>query len=271
MDIDLLIGRLVVKKDDMNKIEQLLNKKQDKLLSMYFTAGFPALESTVEIINELEKNRVDLIEIGIPFSDPVADGPVIQQSNTISIENGMTLKKLFEQLDQRKTVSRIPKIMMGYFNPVLKYGVEEFCKSCQHTGIDGVIIPDLPISEFEEKYASLFEMYGIHFIFLVSPQTSVERLQKINNLSKSFVYAVSTNSTTGGAINFDAQQNYFRKLQESLSCPFLIGFGVKDKNSFRSACQYANGAIIGSAFIKVLAEKGDMKENIRNFIHQIKN
>lgn len=255
----------------MNKIENLLKKKSNNILSVYFTAGFPALESTVEIINELERNKVDLIEIGIPFSDPVADGPVIQQSNTISIENGMTLKKLFEHLEKISTQSKIPKIMMGYFNPVFKYGVKEFCKSCQHAGIDGVIIPDLPISEFEEKYASLFETYGIHFIFLVSPQTSVERLNKINKLTKSFVYAVSTNSTTGGAINFDAQQTYFRKLQDSLSSPFLIGFGVKDKNSFRSACQYANGAIIGSAFIRVLTEKGDMNENIRNFIHQIKN
>jgi len=254
----------------MNKIGQLLNKKQDKLLSIYFTAGFPALESTNEIINELEKSNVDLIEIGIPFSDPVADGPVIQFSNSTSIENGMTLQKLFNQLDEIKNTSMIPKILMGYFNPILKYGVEEFCKSCYNVGVDGVIIPDLPIYEYENYYKDLFEKYGIHFIFLVSPQTSLERLQQIDSMSTSFIYAVSTNSTTGGKADLNLQAEYFNKLKSNLKRPFLIGFGVNDNESFSTACNYANGAIIGSAFINALTKNGVLNKNIREFINEIR-
>ncbi|HRW62681.1 MAG TPA: tryptophan synthase subunit alpha [Bacteroidales bacterium] len=254
----------------MNKIDQLLNKKQDKLFSIYFTAGFPALESTTNIINELEKSNVDLIEIGIPFSDPVADGPVIQFSNSASIENGMTLKKLFNQLDEIKNTSKIPKILMGYFNPILKYGVEEFCKSCKNVGIDGVIIPDLPIYEYENKYQDVFKKHGIHFIFLVSPQTSLERLQQIDSLSTSFIYAVSTNSTTGGKADLNLQADYFKRLKSNLTNPFLIGFGVKDNESFSIACNYANGAIIGSAFINAISQSGDLKKNIQEFIHMIR-
>lgn len=255
----------------MNKLNKLFEQKQKNLLSIYFTAGYPNLNNTTDIIRELEKNDVDLIEIGIPFTDPVADGPIIQQSNSISIENGMTLKILFKQLEEIKSISTIPKVMMGYFNPILKFGVEAFCKSCKRLGVDGVIIPDLPICEFDEKYAKIFDEYGIHFIFLVSPQTSTERLQEINQLSKSFIYAVSTNSTTGGRINFDDQKAYFQSLKEHLTQPFLIGFGVKDQNTFNAACQYSNGAIIGSAFVQVLANSGRLKENIKNYIQQIKN
>lgn len=255
----------------MNKLDRLFQQKETDILSIYFTAGYPKKDSTIDIIKNLEENQVDLIEIGIPFTDPVADGPIIQQSNSISIDNGMTLKILFKQLEEVKSESTIPKVMMGYFNPILKFGVEAFCKSCKRVGVDGVIIPDLPICEFDEKYAKIFDQYGIHFIFLVSPQTSTERLKEINKLSKSFIYAVSTNSTTGGGINFLAQKEYFKRLKEQLTRPFLIGFGVKDQNTFRYACQYSSGAIIGSAFVQILAKKGEIKENIKNYIQQIKN
>jgi tryptophan synthase alpha chain len=249
----------------MNKIDKLLNQKKQNILSVYFTAGYPELNSTTKIIEDLENSGADLIEIGIPFSDPVADGPVIQYSNNAAIENGITLALIFEQLEEISTKSKLPKIMMGYFNPVLKFGVERFCESCARVGIDGVIIPDLPLSEYHNQYQDIFRKYGIHFIFLVSPQTSKKRLYEIENLSTAFIYAVSTNSTTGGAVDFSKQKSYFSFLKEYISKPFLIGFGVKDNQSFADACSFANGAIIGSAFIKALSEK----KNIKNFIQQI--
>ncbi len=255
----------------MNKLDRLLKNKTTNLLSIYFTAGYPKLNDTKEIIDALEANGADLIEIGIPFSDPVADGPVIQFSNSAALENGMSLKKLFEQLMPKNNEGRIPKIMMGYFNPIFQFGVEKFCKECNTSGIDGVIIPDLPLDEFESSYKSIFNKYNIHFIFLVTPQTSVKRLMKIDNASTSFIYAVSTNSTTGGVADFKAQEEYFKCLKDTISKPFLIGFGVKNKSTFHSACNYANGAIIGSSFITAIAETGELKEKIRNFIHQIKN
>ena len=255
----------------MNKLDRLLENKTTNLLSIYFTAGYPELNDTKEIIDALEANGADLIEIGIPFSDPVADGPVIQFSNSVALENGMSLKKLFEQLKPKNNQGRIPKILMGYFNPVFQFGVEEFCKECNASGIDGVIIPDLPLDEFESGYKSIFNKYDIHFIFLVTPQTSVERLMKIDHVSTSFIYAVSTNSTTGGVVDFKWQVEYFKRLKDTISKPFLIGFGVKDTRTFHFACNYANGAIIGSSFITAIAETGELKEKIRNFIHQIKN
>jgi tryptophan synthase alpha chain len=254
----------------MNKIDKLLNSKRKDILSVYFTAGYPKLEDTNNIINELENNAVDLIEIGIPFSDPVADGPIIQYSNTSSIENGMTLNLLFDQLKMIKTISNIPKLLMGYFNPILKFGVEKLCKKCNEVGIDGLIIPDLPLHEFEINYKDLFQEYGIHFIFLVSPQTSRERLKQIDQQSTSFIYAVSTNSTTGGNTDLNLQAKYFSNLKNQLKSPFLIGFGVRDHKTFSTACEYANGAIIGSSFIKSLSEKGELEHKITNFTQQIR-
>ena len=254
----------------MNKLDILFNKKQENLLSIFFTAGYPKKDDTNEIINYLEESEVDLIEIGIPFSDPIADGPVIQFSNNAAIENGVNLKSIFNDLKILKEHSKIPKLLMGYFNPVLQYGIEQFCKDCKASGVDGVIIPDLPVDEFEVNYKKIFKNYGIHFIFLVSPQTSVERLQKIEQLSTSFIYAVSTNSTTGGDSNFESQKFYFKRLSEYLSKPFLIGFGVNDRESNQVACNYANGAIVGSSFIKVLTESGEMEKNIKEFIQSIK-
>ncbi|MGM0503932.1 MAG: tryptophan synthase subunit alpha [Bacteroidota bacterium] len=249
----------------MNKIDNLLNQKQYNILSVYFTAGYPELNSTTKIIEELENSGADLIEVGIPFSDPIADGPVIQYSNNAAIENGITLELIFTQLEQISAISNIPKIMMGYFNPVLKFGVERFCEKCVKVGIDGIIIPDLPLTEYKNQYQQIFKKYDIHFIFLVSPQTSKQRLSEIESLSTAFIYAVSTNSTTGGAVDFAKQKSYFSFLRQHLTKPFLIGFGVKDRPSFASACSFANGAIIGSAFIKALSEKNDVK----NFIQEI--
>jgi tryptophan synthase alpha chain len=255
----------------MNKLDILFNKKQRNLLSIFFTAGYPKKDDTTEIINCLEESDVDLIEIGISFSDPIADGPVIQFSNKVSIENGVSLKSIFDDLNNLNAHSRIPKLLMGYFNSVLQYGVEQFCEDCNASGVDGVIIPDLPADEFEVNYKDIFEKYGIHFVFLVSPLTSVERLKKIEDLSTSFIYAVSTNSTTGGTSDFDSQKFYFNRLNENLSKPFLIGFGVNDRESNQIACKYANGAIVGSSFIKVLSKSGEMGDNIKEFIQSIKN
>lgn len=255
-----------IKENKMNKIDQLLNKKQDNLLSVYFTAGFPTLNKTAGIIDELEEAGADLIEIGIPFSDPIADGPVIQYSNNVAIENGITLELIFDQLKDVKQAGKVPKILMGYFNPVLKFGVQRFCEQCADVGVDGIIIPDLPLLEYQHHYQKIFEQFGIHFIFLVSPQTSEERLKEIEKLSTAFIYAVSTNSTTGGAVDFDMQSEYFNFLKTNINKPFLIGFGVNNKKSFKKACSFANGAIIGSAFIKALSEKKDIKD----FIQQIK-
>lgn len=253
----------------MNKLDKLLKSKQRNLLSLYFTAGYPNLDDTVKILDYVDKYGADLVEIGIPFSDPIADGPIIQFSNSASIENGMNLSILFDQLSE--STGNIPKILMGYFNPIFKYGLEKFCKSCCDVGVDGVIIPDLPISEFQHKYQTIFEENNLHFIFLVSPQTSIERLKQIDSITGSFVYAVSTNSTTGSELNFESQNEYFQKLKTVLTKPFLIGFGVKDKASFQASCNYANGAIVGSAFIKSLSEHGDLKIKIRSFISQILN
>lgn len=254
----------------MNKLDQLFSKKKEDILSIYYTAGFPKLEDTGTILSELERCDVDLIEIGIPFSDPVADGPVIQFSNSVSLENGMTLKILFDQLKALDDEHKTPKILMGYFNPIYQLGIVEFCKKCKETGVDGVIIPDLPLIEYESKYKQIFHDYGIHFIFLVTPQTSIERLKQIDELSTSFIYAVSTNSTTGGSSDFSMQNDYFQRLKDHLKNPFLIGFGVKNKETFQSACRYADGAIIGSAFIQAITQKGILEENIQNFIQDIK-
>lgn len=241
----------------MNRINQKLNS-EGKLLSIYFTAGYPALHDTVQIIQDLEKNGVDMIEIGLPFSDPLADGPTIQESSTAALKNGMTTEKLFEQLkDIRKTVS-IPLIIMGYFNPMLQYGVEEFCKKCHEIGIDGLIIPDLPVAIYHEEYQAVFEKFGLINVFLITPQTSEERIRFIDSVSNGFIYMVSSASVTGSKSGFgNTQTEYFERIaQMNLKNPQVIGFGIKDAETFQAATKYAKGAIIGSAFIKHLAESG---------------
>lgn len=253
----------------MNRINQKLNEDK-KLLSIYFTAGYPNLYDTVPIIENLEKSGVDMIEIGLPFSDPLADGPTIQESSTQALKNGMTTQLLFEQLkDIRKKVS-IPLIIMGYFNPVLQYGVEEFCAKCQEIGIDGLILPDLPVDVYSEQYKSIFERYGLINIFLITPQTSNERIRFIDSVSNGFIYMVSSASTTGVKSGFNNEQtDYFKRVKDmNLNNPLIVGFGIFNNETFSQATTHTKGAIIGSAFIKYLSNEG--VEKISNFISKIK-
>ncbi|QNJ98189.1 tryptophan synthase subunit alpha [Constantimarinum furrinae] len=241
----------------MNRIKNKLSEN-NKLLSIYYTAGFPQLQDTVPILESLQQNGVDMVEIGLPFSDPIADGPTIQQSSAAALQNGMTTTVLFDQLkDIRKTVS-IPLILMGYFNPVLQYGVEEFCKKCNEIGIDGLILPDLPLEEYTLHYRPIFEKYMLSNIFLVTPQTPLARIKEIDSISNTFIYLVSSAGTTGTTRDIsEAQQVYFKRISAmKLSKPVIVGFGIKDKASFNEATKHTHGAIIGSAFIKMLATKG---------------
>ncbi|MFC5196275.1 tryptophan synthase subunit alpha [Bizionia hallyeonensis] len=249
----------------MNRINQKLQENK-KLLSIYFSAGYPNLKDTVPIIQKLAENGVDMIEIGLPFSDPLADGPTIQASSTKALKNGMTTEMLFNQLkDIRKTVS-IPLIIMGYFNPILQYGVEAFCKKCQEIGIDGFIIPDLPVDVYHDNYKALFEKYNLINVFLITPQTSDERIRFIDSVSNGFIYMVSSSSVTGSQSGFGkAELNYFKRIATmNLKNPQIIGFGISTNETFNQATEYAKGAIIGSAFIKHLENTGI--EKIHNFI-----
>ncbi|NQZ44089.1 MAG: tryptophan synthase subunit alpha [Flavobacteriaceae bacterium] len=253
----------------MNRINSAL-QKDHKLLSIYFTAGFPQLSDTVGIIESLERAGVDMIEIGLPFSDPLADGPTIQESSTDALRNGMHTELLFEQLkDIRKTVS-IPLIVMGYFNPMLQYGVEAFCKRCQEIGIDGLIMPDLPLDVYQEEYRALFEKYGLINVFLITPQTSDERIAQIDAASEGFIYMVSSASTTGAKSGFGSEQEaYFERIAGmGLQHPQIVGFGISNAETFQAATQQAKGAIIGSAFIKHLRTDGTGK--IADFISAIR-
>ncbi|MFT6934536.1 MAG: tryptophan synthase alpha chain [Maribacter sp.] len=253
----------------MNRINQKLQEDK-KLLSIYFTAGYPALNDTVKIIQDLENNGVDMIEIGLPFSDPLADGPTIQESSTTALKNGMTTEVLFNQLkDIRKTV-RIPLIVMGYFNPMLQYGVEAFCKRCYDIGIDGIIMPDLPLDVYQAEYESIFKKFGLINVFLITPQTSDERIQQIDAASDGFIYMVSSASVTGSKSEFGKQQeHYFERIAGmELDNPQIVGFGIKDSETFQTATKNAKGAIIGSAFIKHLTKHG--VEEIQSFITTIR-
>lgn len=252
----------------MNRINQKL-KEDKKILSIYFTAGYPAINDTATIIKNLEKNGVDMIEIGLPFSDPLADGPTIQASSTAALKNGMTTEKLFEQLkDIRQTVS-IPLIIMGYFNPMLQYGIENFCKICQEVGIDGLIIPDLPVDVYNEQYKAIFEAYGLINVFLITPQTSDERIRYIDSVSNGFIYMVSSASTTGAKVGFgNAQTEYFERIANmNLKNPQIVGFGISNNETFTQATKYAKGAIIGSAFVKHITNKGI--DSIETFVNTI--
>ncbi len=252
----------------MNRINQKL-KEDKKLLSIYFTAGYPSLNDTVTIIQNLEKSGVDMIEIGLPFSDPLADGPTIQASSTQALKNGMTTEVLFNQLkDIRKSVS-IPLIIMGYFNPLLQYGVEAFCKKCQDIGIDGLIIPDLPVDVYHDEYKTIFEHYGLINVFLITPQTSDERIHFIDSVSNGFIYMVSSASVTGSQSGFGEENTtYFKRIADMhLKNPQIVGFGISDHKTFTQATAYAKGAIIGSAFIKHLtSKKVDSIDEFVNFV-----
>lgn len=255
----------------MNRINKLFKEKQHTVLSVYFTAGHPQLDDTTIIIEELTKNGVDMIEIGIPFSDPLADGPVIQQSSHKALMNGMSLKVLFKQLGTIRRKISIPLLLMGYINPVMQYGMENFLEKAKETGMDGIILPDLPLQVYLDEYEEIFIKYEIPLIFLISPQTSNERIRKIDGISKTFIYAVSASSTTGIKHSIaESQETYFKRIKEmGLNNPFLIGFGISNKETFLKACQYSNGAIIGTAFIKALEQPGKLQDTIASFVKKI--
>ncbi len=255
----------------MNRLKQLFEEKKGNILSIYFTAGYPHLNSTLDIAEALEKAGADFLEIGVPYSDPLADGPVIQNSSQTAIENGMTVKVLFEQLKElRKRVS-IPVLLMGYVNPVLQYGIENFCAKCAEVGVDGLIVPDLPMYEYEELYRGCFEQHGLSNIFLITPTTSEARIRKIDDLSRGFIYLLSTSSTTGKNLSVSNEvEDYFARISNmKLKNPTMIGFGISDNKSFSKASQYANGAIVGSAFVKLLGDENYL-EKIPAFISSLK-
>lgn len=255
----------------MGRISKLFQSRTSKVLNIYCTAGYPQLESTLEVMSALEKNGADMIELGIPYSDPLADGPVIQQSSRIALDNGMTIKKLFEQLKDFRQKITIPVILMGYMNPVLQYGFEKFCADAATIGVDGLILPDLPEYEFESGYGPVIKKHGLDFIFLVTPETRDERIKKLDSLSSGFLYAVSSSSTTGSNKQLSSSHPYFKKLNElNLRNPVLVGFGIKDRQSFEEACFYAHGAIIGSAYIKALESSENIEITTEIFIKSVK-
>ncbi len=242
----------------MNRIDRLFSGSPQRLLSIYFCAGAPTLDGTADVIRSLAREGVDMIEIGIPFSDPMADGPVIQDAATKALRNGMTLEKLFSQLEGIRRDVDIPLILMGYLNPVFRYGFEAFCKRCVEVGVDGMIIPDLPFKDYMESYKAVAERYGLRFIMLITPETSEERVRLIDAHTSGFIYMVSSAATTGAQKDFDAQkQAYFRRIEQmNLRIPRMVGFGISNKQTFDAACEHASGGIIGSRFVTLLDQAG---------------
>lgn len=256
----------------MNRIDNLFKHKNKDILSVYFTAGYPNLEDTVPVIKSLERNGVELIEIGIPFSDPMADGVVIQASATQALKNGMSLKILFEQLtDIRKEVS-IPLVLMGYFNPILQYGFENFCIAAKKCGIDGVIIPDLPYEQYVNDYKDIADAHQLHMIMLITPETSEERIKLIDKNSNGFIYMVSSASVTGVKNTFgDENVKYFERINSmSLKNPRLIGFGISNKATFDAACANSSGAIIGSKFVTLLGSEGSVDRAVEELVKAVR-
>lgn len=254
----------------MNRLKELFDTKKN-ILSIYYTAGYPSLGDTVAIAEALQESGADLLEIGFPYSDPVADGPVIQASSKQALDNGMDLKLLFEQLKELRSKVSIPVLLMGYVNPMLQFGIENFCKACAEVGVDGCIVPDLPMTEYEELYAPVFKEYGLSNIFLITPQTSPERIQKIDALSNGFIYLLSSSATTGQNLQVsDTTSAYFSRIADlKLKNPTMIGFGISSRETFDKACAYANGAIIGSAFVKSL-DANDVKGSVKRFMQDFK-
>ena len=256
----------------MNRIKKLFSDKKKNVVSIYFTAGFPQLNDTNTVLNALQKHGADLVEIGMPYSDPLADGPVIQHSNMIALHNGTTIKKLFEQLKDCRSNIYLPLILMGYLNPVLQYGIEKFCSEAHNAGIDGIILPDLPLHEYETECKKVFEKYKLDFIFLITPETSEKRIRKIDAISKGFVYAVSSSSITGADKDMSAQQKYFQNLESmKLKNPIMFGFGIKDNKTFSQACKHTSGAIIGTAYIKAIENSNNIDIDTEKFLNSILN
>ncbi|MDD2298299.1 MAG: tryptophan synthase subunit alpha [Fermentimonas sp.] len=255
----------------MNRIDKLFQEKKNNILSVYFTAGYPKLDDTVKVIQSLEENGVDMLEIGVPFSDPMADGPVIQSSGSQALKNGMSLKVLFDQLsDIRQTVS-IPLVLMSYLNPIIQFGFENYCQKAVKCGVDGLIIPDLPFAEYLESYKSIAEEFGLHVIMLITPETSEERIKIIDRNTSGFLYMVSSASVTGARNSFSEENlAYFRRVNEmQLNNPRLIGFGISNKETFEAACREASGAIIGSKFISLLGSEESIEAAAKQLIISI--
>ncbi len=256
----------------MNRIHKLFQGQPKNVLSIFYTAGYPKLDDTATIARSLEKAGADIIEIGIPFSDPVADGPTIQASNKIALDNGMSVKLLLQQVKEIRKDVKIPIILMGYLNPVLQYGIEKFVKEAAANGVDGLILPDMPMDVYQHEYKDLFEKAGLTNTFLISPTTTEDRIKRIDALTSGFIYAVSASATTGAKVGFaDEQISYFKRLSSyGLKNPFLIGFGISNKETFSTASSYCAGAIVGSAFINLLKESKSLESDISAFVKSVK-
>ena len=254
----------------MSKLELVFKEKSKRILNVYCTAGYPALDSTMKVMASLQKNGADIIELGMPYSDPLADGEVIQVSSMKALANGMNIAVLFEQIqDMRKSIT-IPVILMGYMNPILQYGFEAFCKKAKEVGVDGLILPDLPLFEFEDSYGKIITENNLDFIFLVTPETPDQRVKKLDSLSNGFLYAVSSSATTGKDKDFNVVAQYLQKLQAmQLKNPILVGFGIKDKATFDAATMHTQGAIIGSAYIQQLTKGGDIETTTSQFLNNV--
>ncbi|MEP7269135.1 MAG: tryptophan synthase subunit alpha [Saprospiraceae bacterium] len=255
----------------MNRIQSLFKNKKDHILNIYFTAGYPALEDTIDIIASLESAKVDLVEIGMPYSDPLADGPTIQASSAVALKNGITLDILFDQIATARKTSSMPFILMGYFNQVMQYGEDQFVQKAKAVGVDCLILPDLPVEEFQKQYRNLFAKHDMDIAFLITPRTPEERIRHIDEVSNSFIYMVSSNAITGAKSGIDDEQKeYFDRIDKmNLKNPRLIGFGISNKQTFEMACSYAQGAIIGSAFINALTNEGSIDNKVKSFVRNI--
>jgi len=254
----------------MNRINSLFENKKENILSVYFTAGFPKLDDTIPTLQCLQANGVDLVEVGVPFSDPMADGVVIQNSSHQALQNGMSIRKLFEQLTDVRLTIDIPLIMMGYLNPIMQFGFEAFCKECHRVGVDGMIIPDLPMADFLSQYKEIAERYGLEFIFLITPETSEERIRLIDGHTNGFIYMVSSAAVTGTQSSFDNKVDYFNRINAmNLKNPRLIGFGISNKSTRDMVNRYSSGAIIGSAFIKALEETQDVEKGVQLLLRKL--
>ncbi len=254
----------------MNRINLLFDRKKDKIFSVYFTAGFPKLDDTVPTLKALQANEVDIVEIGVPFSDPMADGIVIQNSSQQALKNGMSIRKLFSQLTDIRDHIHIPLVMMGYLNPIMQFGFEEFCAECSRVGVDGMIIPDLPMSDFLDEYKEIAENYGLEFIFLITPETSDERIRLIDSHTNGFIYMVSSAAVTGTQSSFDNKVEYFNRINAmNLKNPRLIGFGISNKSTMDMVNKYSSGAIVGSAFIKALQETDDVNKGVELLLQKL--